>query len=106
MTSKPTWHDLARTTEMVTDVGWRLRAGAHGMATSRVHAARARQALLDLSAASAQLARELDQLASDCDSGLVEPSETHIALDQAAAAAEDMGNCTREAANTIEDELA
>ncbi|MFC7340252.1 hypothetical protein [Saccharopolyspora griseoalba] len=105
MMSKPTWQDLSRTTEMVSDIGTRLRAGAHGLAGSRADALRAREALLDLSAASARLARELDQLAADTARGGIEPADSHVALDQAAAAAEDMGNCTRAAARAIEDEF-
>ena len=105
MMSRPTWQDLASTTEMVSDIGARLRAGAHGMAASRADALRAREALMDLSAASARLARELDQLASDCHRGGVEPADSHVALDQAAAAAEDLGSCTRAAARAIQDEF-
>jgi hypothetical protein len=103
--SKPSWQDLSRTSEMVSDIGTRLRFGAHGLTGSRADALRAREALLDLSAASARLARELDQLAADAHKGGIVPTDSHVALDQAAAAAEDMGSCTRAAARAIADEF-
>ncbi|CAM02812.1 hypothetical protein [Saccharopolyspora erythraea] len=67
--------------------------------------AAAQEALLVVTAAGNKLARQLDLLAHRYSgSGLVQPSEVQVALDQAAAAAEDLGNCTKVAAQAIEDE--
>jgi hypothetical protein len=63
------------------------------------------EALRTLTDASARLARALDALATEYDApGLGDPSTVHVALDQAAAAAEDLGACTKLAARAIESE--
>lgn len=65
--------------------------------------AAAHEALLTLTAASGRLAQALDVLASEyAVPGRAEPSTAHIALDQAAAAAEDLSACTRLAARAID----
>lgn len=100
-----TWQDVSATADMITVAGQRLHEGTRAIAGTPAEAARARDALLDLSAASARLARQLDLLAADSGGAGSEPPEVHVALDQAAAAAEDLGNCTRVAARAIDDEL-
>ncbi|QGK70082.1 hypothetical protein GIY23_11595 [Allosaccharopolyspora coralli] len=63
----------------------------------------ARDALLALTSASHRLARLLDALAVEYARPGPVPSASHVALDQAAAAAEDLGSCTRVAAHAIVD---
>ncbi|SFS81998.1 hypothetical protein [Saccharopolyspora flava] len=106
MSPQPTsWQNVSATADMITVAGHRLHEGTRAITDSPAEAVRARDALLDLSAASARLARQLDLLAADSGGAGAEPPEVHVALDQAAAAAEDLGNCTRVAARAIEDEL-
>ncbi|QUH06128.1 hypothetical protein HUO13_21195 [Saccharopolyspora erythraea] len=89
---------MARATE-----GLEESAGPPAVAPDELAAAQ--EALLLVTAAGNKLARQLDLLANRYSgAGLVQPSEVQVALDQAAAAAEDLGNCTKVAAQAIEDE--
>ncbi|MCX2730262.1 hypothetical protein OOZ19_08425 [Saccharopolyspora sp. NFXS83] len=65
----------------------------------------ARDALLDVAVRGHRLALVLDGLAHRyATPGTARPSEAHVALDQAAAAAEDLGNCAKAAAAAIAEE--
>ena len=98
------WHEVSATAEVIAQAGRRLERSSARLTTAPEELAAARDALLVVTAAGARLARQLDMLANEYDApGLVEPSAVHIALDQAAAAAEDLGNCTKVAAQAIED---
>lgn len=65
-----------------------------------------RDALLRVTAAGSHLARVLDTLANEYQSSSVERTpDVYVALDQAAAAAEDLASCTRLAASALADDL-
>lgn len=65
----------------------------------------AQDALVGVAAAGRRLAKALDGLASQYERPHANrSSEVHIALDQAAAAAEDLANSTRVAAQALADE--
>lgn len=65
----------------------------------------ARDALLDVAVRGHRLALVLDGLAHRyATPGTARPSDAHVALDQAAAAAEDLGNCVKAAAAAIAEE--
>lgn len=65
-----------------------------------------REALLRVTAAASHLARVLDGLADEHRPSSVERTpDVLVALDQAAAAAEDLASCTRSAASAFDDEL-
>jgi len=65
----------------------------------------ARDALLDVSVLGHRLARLLDGLSARyATPGRTRPPDAHVALDQAAAAAEDLGNSAQTAARAIEEE--
>ncbi|MGW0889473.1 hypothetical protein [Saccharopolyspora sp. NPDC002578] len=62
----------------------------------------ARDALLDVAVRGHRLALVLDGLAHRyATPGTARPNDAHVALDQAAAAAEDLGNCAKAAAAAI-----
>ncbi|GAA3358922.1 hypothetical protein [Saccharopolyspora gregorii] len=62
----------------------------------------ARDALLDVAVRGHRLALLLDGLARRyATPGTARPTDAHVALDQAAAAAEDLGNCVQAAAAAI-----
>ncbi|MGW5641490.1 hypothetical protein ACWEV3_03535 [Saccharopolyspora sp. NPDC003752] len=98
------WQDVGTTGEVISQAGRELeRAARKGRAPGEPAAAR--EALLAVTAAGARLARQLDMLAAAYKTpNPAEPSELHVALDQAAAAAEDLGNCAKVAAQAILDE--
>ncbi len=61
-----------------------------------------RDALLDVAVRGHRLAVVLDGLAHRyATPGTAQPPDAHVALDQAAAAAEDLGNCVKAAAAAI-----
>lgn len=98
------WHDVATAAEVIAQAaGTHERlAAADNVAEER---AEARDVLLRVTAAGKQLARVLDELADHYGvPAAAEPSAAYIALDQAAAAAEDMGACTTVAAQAIQDQ--
>ncbi|KAA5834389.1 hypothetical protein ABT337_11400 [Saccharopolyspora hirsuta] len=100
----PGWRDVDTTSDLIEQAGRRLERSARELARSPEAIAEAREALLVITATSARLARQLDGLASACKQpNTTEPSAVHVALDQAAAAAEDLGNCTKVAAQAIYD---
>lgn len=64
-----------------------------------------RDRLLEITSSAFSLARFLDGLASQYHRvGTARPSDVHVALDQAAAAAEDLATCTKAAVLALEDE--
>lgn len=80
----------------------------NGVDDASVHAdlARVRTTLLRLTTASERLTGLLDALASHYDApGRAEPPTMHVALDQAAAAAEDLATCAKAAAEATDDML-
>ncbi|MBE9376305.1 hypothetical protein IQ251_17790 [Saccharopolyspora sp. HNM0983] len=96
------WQELRTTAEAQARAGEQLDSTSRGTPTGGADRAAAREALLVLTSTAAALARQLDMLASAYASpGLAEDSEVHTALDQAAAAAEDLGTCTSVAAQAI-----
>ncbi|MER7011749.1 hypothetical protein ABT324_10010 [Saccharopolyspora sp. NPDC000359] len=100
----PGWRDVDSTFDLIEQAGRRLERSARELAASPEAMDEAREALLVITATSARLARQLDGLASACKKpNTTEPSAVHVALDQAAAAAEDLGNCTKVAAQAIYD---
>ncbi|MDA3643042.1 hypothetical protein LZ318_19780 [Saccharopolyspora indica] len=100
----PRRRDVEATTDLIGQAGHRLERSARELVTSPEALVEAREALLLITATSARLARQLDGLAAACEQpNSTEPSEAHVALDQAAAAAEDLGNCTKVAAQAIYD---
>ncbi|MEV6227607.1 hypothetical protein AB0L88_06925 [Saccharopolyspora shandongensis] len=98
------WQDVGTTGEVISQAGRELeKAAREGRAPGGTAAAR--EALLAVTAAGARLARQLDMLAAAYEApNSAEPSELNVALDQAAAAAEDLGNCAKVAAQAIVDE--
>lgn len=66
--------------------------------------ARRRETLWRVITASKQLARSLDALARQYDEPTAaEPSAVHVALDQAAAAAEDVATCAKVAVQALDE---
>ncbi|GGI91282.1 hypothetical protein GCM10011581_30430 [Saccharopolyspora subtropica] len=101
----PGWRDLHASAEVIAQAGRRLEESSRRLAESPEELTTARDALRLLTAVGSRLARQLDTLANAYSTpNQAEPSAVHIALDQAAAAAEDLGNCTKVAAQAIEDE--
>ena len=106
-TSSSGWRELGATADAIAraseDVD-RLVARTPG---SPEELAAAREALQVVTVAGNRLARQLDVLSNRyaaAGSALVAPSEVHVALDQAAAAAEDLSHATRVAAQAIADQ--
>lgn len=96
------WQDVNATAEVISQAGGKLERSAREARTPAEITA-AREALLAVTAAGARLARQLDMLASRyATPNAAEPSAVHVALDQAAAAAEDLGNCAKVAAQAID----
>lgn len=99
------WQELRTTAEAQRGAGEQLEAASGRAAVSDADRARARESLLMLTSTAAALARQLDMLANTYASpGVAESSDLHTALDQAAAAAEDLGACTSVAAQAIVEE--
>jgi hypothetical protein len=74
------------------------------LTTAQPDLARVRSTLLQLTTASERLTGLLDALASHYDApGRAEPPTMHVALDQAAAAAEDLATCAKAAAEATDD---
>lgn len=79
--------------------------GARGEPPAESEITSARDALLDIAGRGHRLAHLLDSLAYRYAApGRARPPDAHVALDQAAAAAEDLGNCAKAAAHAIEDD--
>jgi hypothetical protein len=99
------WRDVNASGEVIAQTGRKLERDARSPSSAPADIAAAREALLVIAAAGARLAHQLDALASTYESpNATEPSEVQIALDQAAAASEDLGNCARVAAQAIEED--
>ncbi|MGW3469662.1 hypothetical protein ACWDKQ_14590 [Saccharopolyspora sp. NPDC000995] len=97
------WQDVNATAEVIAQTGGKLEQSARE-AGAPPEITAAREALLAVTAAGARLARQLDIMASSYETpNAAEPSAVHVALDQAAAAAEDLGNCAKVAAQAIDD---
>ncbi|PKW17381.1 hypothetical protein [Saccharopolyspora spinosa] len=97
------WQDVNATAEMIAQAGGKLENAPEARTPAEITAAR--EALLAVTTAGARLARQLDILASSYETlNAAEPSAVHVALDQAAAAAEDLGNCAKVAAQAIDDD--
>ncbi|MFR9729754.1 hypothetical protein ACL03H_11040 [Saccharopolyspora sp. MS10] len=72
--------------------------GARGQPVAERAEPTVRDALLDVAVRGHRLAHALDDLALRyATPGTARPAAAHVALDQAAAAAEDLGNCVRDA---------
>ena len=96
----PTWHELSRSAELVADAAESF--ASIGVGASREALYEARDALLVLTTAGDRLAKLLDALASYYDApGMPQPTSAYVALEQAAAAAEDLGVSTRRAAQAL-----
>src|SRR5690606_14176909 len=97
------WHEVSATAEAIAQAGGQLETSARHIKSTE-ELATAQEALFAITRAGARLARQLDLLANEYESpSLSEPSAVYVALDQAAAAAEDLRNCTKVAAPAIED---
>ncbi|MGI8313093.1 hypothetical protein [Saccharopolyspora hattusasensis] len=98
------WQDVNATAEAIAQASGKLEWSTR-QARTPAEIAAAREALLAVTAAGARLARQLDLLAASYETpNAAEPSAVHVALDQAAAAAEDLGNCAKVAAQAIDDD--
>ncbi len=99
------WYEVTDTADVIAQTARTLDDTARTPVQSAEELAAAREALLIVTAAGKRLARLLDTLALHYETQNLEgQSAVHIALDQAAAAAEDLGNCTKVAAQAIEEQ--
>ncbi|GAA2794269.1 hypothetical protein [Saccharopolyspora taberi] len=101
------WQDLTATADAIASASEGLELAARRQAGTPAEIDAAREALEVVTAAGNGLARQLDALSnrfSEAGAALVRPSEVHVALDQAAAAAEDLSHATRVAAQAIADQ--
>jgi hypothetical protein len=103
------WNEVAETNKLITEAATVFDRDAVGGTvaqndlSSRDDPIRMRETLLMLAAASEKLARLLDALAGVYDApDMPEPPPMHVALDQAAAAAEDLGICAKVAIEAID----
>lgn len=101
----PRRRDVDATAGLIGQAGHQLERSTQKLGRSPEALIEVREALLAITATSARLARQLDGLVAACKqpANSTEPSAVHVALDQAAAAAEDLGNCTKVAAQAIYD---
>lgn len=101
-TSESEWPQLATASD---EVERAARSAGEAEQEGTAVDERAKDDLLAVNASARKLARQLDMLSQRYDSGnVLEPSDVHVALDQAAAAAEDLATCTKAAARAIEDQ--
>jgi hypothetical protein len=103
-TAASVWNEVAETNEVIAQAATTFNSDAVETTSEQGDLDRAREALLVLTSASKKLARLLDALASHYDApDMPEPPKVHVALDQAAAAADDLGTCAKAAARAIDD---
>ncbi|RCW46174.1 hypothetical protein DFQ14_102477 [Halopolyspora algeriensis] len=102
MTGARSWsmvaHDAGALTQAIENLeaSWRTVPGAQQPGSTR-------DALLTVTEVGTKLAKLLDALATQYENpGVPEQRVAHLALDQAAAAAEDLGACTRRAAQALQ----
>jgi hypothetical protein len=98
------WNEVAEANKLITETVTVFDRDAIGGTVAQDDLIRVRETLLMLAAASEKLARLLDALAGRYDApDMPEPPPMHVALDQAAAAAEDLGTCAKVAIEAIDD---
>ncbi|GAB2749153.1 hypothetical protein GCM10027174_24380 [Salinifilum aidingensis] len=98
------WHELHARAEALAQASHRLENRTAGE-LSAAELAQVREALHSITGAGRSLSRQLDRLSQRCRPvGRTEPSDSQVALDQAAAAAEDLGACSNAAAQALQDE--
>jgi hypothetical protein len=103
-TAASVWNEVAETNELINHAVTVFDRDAVSGVAARDDLARVRETLVMLAVASEKLARMLDALAGYYDApDMPEPPTMHVALDQAAAAAEDLGTCAKVAIETIDD---
>ena len=97
--SESAWQQLATAT------GGVGRAARSAASPSADEVQEVQEDLREVTASAHRLAQFLDTLANRFDSTHpAEPSDAHVALDQAAAAAEDLATCSKAALLAIEDQ--
>ncbi len=102
-TGSPTWSVVAHDAGVLAQAVETLDAGWPDVPPERRQAAR--EMLESVTAIGARLARVLDSLATQYERpGVPSQRPFHIPLDQAAAAAEDLGACARHAIQTLDDD--
>lgn len=102
-TGSPTWSVVAHDAGVLARAVETLNSGWHDTSLDRQQAAR--EMLESVTAIGTRLARVLDSLATQYEiPGVPEQHAVHIALDQAAAAAEDLGACARRAVQTLQEQ--
>lgn len=95
------WREAAQAAAVITEAAEACDARTELSVSLDVH--QIQHALLVLTDAGHQLARTLDSLADYYDApGVPEPTTVYVALEQAAAAAEDLGVCIRRAAQALD----
>lgn len=98
------WQELEASAEALSQASQQLERQAGSDMLSASDLAKVRTALQLVTASGKRLSRQLDDLARRCNAPhRAEPTDSQVALDQAAAAAEDLGNCTRVAAQALEE---
>lgn len=98
------WTEVAEINEVLVQSSARFDETGADRASAYADLARVRATLLRLTTASERLTDLLDALASHYDApGRAEPPTMHVALDQAAAAAEDLATCAKAAAEATDD---
>lgn len=102
-TGSPTWSVVAHDAGVLAKAVETLNAGWHDTSPDTQYAAR--EMLESVTAIGARLARLLDNLATQYEvPGVPEQHSVQVALDQAAAAAEDLGSCARRAVQTLQEQ--
>ncbi|MGJ7908430.1 hypothetical protein ACOQFL_18350 [Actinopolyspora sp. H202] len=100
-TSTPSWSVIAHDTDRLKQAVHELHTG-HDISSAQE---RSHELLRTVTLIGDRLAVLLDGLAKRHENpGVPEQRAVHLALDQAAAAAEDLGECARRAARTLEEE--
>jgi hypothetical protein len=100
------WAEVAEINEVLAQSAAPFEGNRVDRASGYPDVARVRSTLLRLTTASERLTGLLDALASHYDlPGRAEPPTMHVALDQAAAAAEDLATCAKAAAEATDDML-
>ncbi|MHA6799413.1 hypothetical protein [Bounagaea algeriensis] len=98
------WHELHAHADALAQANNRLESRGAGE-LSAAELEQAREALHSIIGTGRSLSRQLDRLSQRCRPvGRTEPSDSQVALDQAAAAAEDLGTCAGAAAQALADE--
>jgi uncharacterized protein YceH (UPF0502 family) len=100
------WTEVAEINEVLAQSSAPFDENRADRVSAYADLARVRATLQGLTVASERLTDLLDALASHYDApGRAEPPTMHVALDQAAAAAEDLATCAKAAAEATDDML-